>query len=370
MKAIISTIRKEFQNCKIDSFLSFDTNNIWYITNFSASFAYLLVTQKTVLLISDSRYSVSAQKLCDDLGIEYVEITSDKNFWKNICEKYNIKNIGIEANKITLSQFSNLKNNFEKNINFRETKNIIENIRTLKSKNEITILKKCAEIGDFSLEKLVENFKEGITEKELAWIFEKSAREIFGASGLSFDTIVAFSENSASPHHESSDKKLEKNTTILIDCGVKYKNYCSDLTRCFWFGEKKGEKYENWKKIYATVKKAQELGIEKMQSGIIIAESEQSARKYFTSKNIDHKKYFGHSFGHGVGIDIHELPHVSAKNEKEKYKTGMVITAEPGLYFSDNSQKMNFGIRIEDLLFISEKTGKAEFLSNFPYEFY
>ena len=102
-----------------------------------------------------------------------------------------------------------------------------------------------------------------------------------------------------------------------------------------------------------------------MQINNFISESEKSARKYFELNNIDSNKYFGHSFGHGVGIDIHELPNVSAKNLTEKYQANMVITAEPGLYFSDNSQKMNFGVRIEDLLYISEETGCAEYLSSF-----
>jgi len=363
----IRTLQKELTKQKIDALLLSNLNNIWYITGFSASFAKVFITKNTIILISDSRYSVYAQKLCNDLGIEYKEITADKNFWNNICTENAIKNIGIEADNITLSDFKILKKKFE-GITFTETQNVVEILRIQKSEDEIKIIQKCAQIGDSALQKVRENFREGITEKELAWIFEKSAREIFGASGLSFDTIVAFAENSASPHHESSDKKLRTNTPILIDCGVKYKNYCSDLTRCFWFGEKSGEDYEAWKSVYKTVKNAQEKGIEQMKIATKISESEKSARAYFALKNINHKKYFGHSFGHGVGIDIHELPHVSAKNEQEEYKSGMVVTAEPGLYFSDNSQKMNFGIRIEDLLFISEDTGKAEFLSAFPYE--
>ncbi|HID92316.1 TPA: aminopeptidase P family protein [Candidatus Peregrinibacteria bacterium] len=224
MQNKITKIREELQNGKIESLLISNLNNIWYLTGFSASFAKLLITKNEIILISDSRYSVNAQKLCNNLEIKYIEINSDKNFWNNICEKYEIKNIGIEADEVTVSGFNTLKKKC-KNINFIETRNIIEKIRIKKSKDEIDILRKCAEIGDLSLQKVVERFKEGITEKELAWIFEKSAREIFGASGLSFDTIVAFAENSASPHHESSNKKLEKNTPILIDCGVKYKNY-------------------------------------------------------------------------------------------------------------------------------------------------
>ncbi len=363
-KMKITKIREELKNKKIESFLISNLNNIWYVTGFSASFAKLFITKNEVILVSDSRYSVSAKQLCDDLEIQYKEIHSDKNFWNTFCAHYEIKKLGIEAEHITLSAFNNIQKQFT-NIDFIETKNIVENMRIKKSKEEIEILRQCAEIGDVCLKKVVESFAEGVTEKELAWIFEKSAREFFGASGLSFDTIVAFAENSASPHHESSNKKLEINTPILIDCGVRYKNYCSDLTRCFWFGEKKGEEYENWKEVYEIVKNAQQLGIEKMKKGIKISESEKSARTYFASQHRDHKKYFGHSFGHGVGIDIHELPHVSAKNETEIYEAGMVVTAEPGLYFSDNSQKINFGIRIEDLLFISDETGEAEFLSGF-----
>ncbi len=362
----IQKIRKELQKKKIECLLVSNLKNIWYITGFSASFAKLFITQNNIILVSDSRYSVQAKKLCRKLEIEYIEIHSDKNFWNNFCTQYAIKTIGIESDNITLADFQVLQKQF-RNIDFIETRNIIETLRKKKTEEELDILQECARIGDLSLQKVVESFREGITEKELAWIFEKSARELFGASGLSFDTIVAFGEHSASPHHESSDSVLKKNTPILIDCGVRYKNYCSDLTRCFWFGEKSGEKYENWKSVYKLVKQAQEMGICQMKVGTKIAESERSARSYFESHNINHRQYFGHSFGHGVGIDIHELPHVSGANEKEQYEEGMVVTAEPGLYFSDNSERMNFGIRIEDMVYISKEKG-AQYLSHFRYE--
>lgn len=347
------------QTKDLDALFISSPENIGYLSDFWGSFGRIILCKSgekiTKILISDSRYSESAKIICEKNNFEYIEISQKKSFWTDICIKYNITKLGIESEKITLAQFSSMKKSF-KNIELIETKGIIEKLRLIKSEQEIQYLSVAAEIGDACLKQTVENFKENITEKQLAWIFEKHAKEILEVEDLSFDVIVAFGEHSSIAHHSPTDKKLEKNMPILIDCGVKYKKYCSDLTRCFWFGEQKGEKFEEWKSVYKKVHEAQKLGIEQMTIGNNISESDSSARKYFSSDT----KYFIHTFGHGVGIDIHESPTISERNKKQKYEINMVVTAEPGLYFSGK-----FGIRIEDLLVVKENG--AEFLSKSEY---
>ncbi len=357
----MNNIFSEKQLKEADAFYISNRKNIGYLSGFWGSFGRIILCkskEKIIkILISDSRYSETAKKICEEKNFEYIEITSKKDFWITLCKKYNITSLGIESEKITLAQFSSMKKSF-KNITLIETKGVVEKMRLIKDTQEIEYLRKAAEIGDECLKQTVKKFSEGITEKQLAWVFEKHAKEIFTVEDLSFDVIVAFGENSAIAHHSPTDKKLEKNMPILIDCGVKYKNYCSDLTRCFWFGEQAGKKFEEWKKIYIKVHEAQKLGIEQMKIGEKISSADEKARKYFSSD----AKYFIHTFGHGVGLDIHESPVVSERNTKENFAEKMVITAEPGLYFSGK-----FGIRIEDLLVITKKG--AKFLSNSKYFF-
>jgi len=337
--------------------------NIEYLTEFSGSFSRIILSKKQNkgFLISDSRYSASAKKLAENSGLEYREIIGGekgKNFWKDIEAELEISVLGFEKHNATYSQYQNFQKFFDSEL--KGVGEIIEKFRLQKSENEIKKLQKAAETGDKALAKVVENFEIGITEKDLAWIFEEEARKNLGAEGLSFDTIVAFAENSALPHHTPSNKKLEKNTAILIDCGVKFSGYCSDMTRCFWFGEKSGEKSEKWKKMYKKVHDAQKAGIEKMTAGTEIHEADTAARKVF--ETTDDNEFYLHSFGHGVGREIHENPGISSRTKKDqKFLENMIVTAEPGLYYAGE-----FGIRIEDLLVI-KKTGKPDFLSHTPY---
>jgi Xaa-Pro aminopeptidase len=360
---IFSQLKKS--NPDMDGIYIQKPENIFWLSGFSGSFGRILLGKKKTFLVSDSRYSGTIQQLLaknPENIFEYREFSGggkNKNFWKDLEKEAEISILAFESHSCTHQGFENLQKNFSSSLH--PAKEVIEKLRETKSPKEIAHIQKAATIADKTLMEVVKHFAEGVSEKELAWVFEEYARKNCGAQSLSFDTIVAFAENSAIAHHSPSEKKLTKNSAILIDCGVKYKGYCSDMTRCFWFGEQNTPEFMEWKKRYIQVKTAQEKGIEKMQAGVKITEAEKSARKFLG----DDKKFFTHSFGHGVGLEIHENPHVSsrAKNEKEVFQENMIVTAEPGLYFPHK-----FGIRIEDLLCIS-KTGEAKKLSNFPYFF-
>ncbi len=352
--------KSEISEKNIDGLYIQKPENIFYLTNFSGSFGRILLGKKKGFLISDSRYSESAKQFAENSGFEYREIVSGKsekarNFWKNLEKEAEISGLGFESHHCIHAQFEHFEKMFASKI--IPLSNIIEKVRIQKTETEKKLIQKAASVADKALQKTVESFEEGISEKELALIFEFEARKHLGADGLSFDTIVAFGAHSAIPHHSPSDKKLEKNMAILIDCGVKISGYCSDMTRCFWFGEKRGEAFEEWEKTYQLVLQAQQVGIAKMKAGTPICEADIAAQKIFGLQ----KKHYLHTFGHGVGLEIHEYPAVSERTPKsQKFLENMVVTAEPGLYFSGN-----FGIRIEDLLCISS-SGKPDFFSKFP----
>ncbi|MCL2255769.1 MAG: aminopeptidase P family protein, partial [Firmicutes bacterium] len=163
-----------------------------------------------------------------------------------------------------------------------------------------------------------------------------------GAEGMSFDPIVAYGENSAKPHHKPSDRRLEKNDIILIDFGVKHKGYCSDMTRTFSIGNVANE----LKVIYDVVLKSQEYALKHIKAGMTGHEADALAREYIKANGYGEK--FGHSLGHGIGINVHEMPRVAEKS-KCVLKEGMVITCEPGIYLEGLG-----GVRIEDMLTVTE----------------
>ncbi|MBI5414915.1 aminopeptidase P family protein [Candidatus Peregrinibacteria bacterium] len=347
---------------KLDALLVANLTNIGYLTGFWGSFGRLLITRKNTILISDSRYSERAKNLLKNrrdkaMPCLYQEIDQEKDFWQKLAKKYRIHHLGYEASHVSVEQLAKLKKVFRTvetrhALSLHKTVHVVEQLRQQKSEEEIQLIQKAAKIADTSLEKTLSYLKIGITEKKLAWIFEKIAREELSADSLSFPTIVAFGKNSATPHHETGDAKLTKNSPILFDCGVKYKRYCSDMTRSFFFGKQT----EKWLKTFQLVKKAQEEGMKLIRPGKKCSSPDLKAREVFGKD----AKYFGHSFGHGVGIEVHESPSLSSKSF-DKFQENMVVTAEPGLYFPGE-----FGIRIEDLMVV-KKTGNVV-LSRFPYE--
>lgn len=350
-------LRSLFEEHNLDAIMLSDKYNIGYMTEFWGSFGRLfLLKTGEKKLISHSLYTQEAKRICARNNIEYRNLTQNQEFFKDFCEEFSIARLGIESKDITLERFEGMKKGFQ-NIDLIPLTKTIEDIRLVKTEQEVEKLKIAAQIGDKALLKTTQFFEEGITEKEIAWIFEKTAREELGADGLSFPPVVAFGKNSAKPHHDATDKKLEKNMPILIDCGVKKDKYCSDLTRCFWFGEKNTPEYSEWKAVYDIVHASQKAGIKHMIAGENIAQSDKVSREIMGKD----EKYFGHAFGHGVGIEVHESPVVSSGNKKEIYQKNMVVTAEPGIYFPGK-----FGIRIEDLLVVRDND--TEFLSKYEYE--
>ena len=188
--------------------------------------------------------------------------------------------------------------------------------------------------------------KEGMKEREVAALLEYRMRRL-GASGTSFETIVAFGENGSVPHHETGDRALKFGDPVLIDFGCKYEGYCSDCTRTFLFGD--DGRHGEFKKAYAEVLKAHELVKEQVVAGMTGKEADEIARGSLRKAGLD--RYFTHSLGHGIGLQIHEYPVLSPRGG-EVLQDGMVFSDEPGVYL-----RGEFGIRIEDSVYL--KDGKV-----------
>ena len=213
--------------------------------------------------------------------------------------------------------------------------------RIIKSDEETEILQKTINISDSAFNNVSKKIVTGMTEKDVGWEMEKEMREL-GAESPSFDTIVASGINGSKPHHSPTDKLISDNEAITIDMGAKYKGYCSDLTRTIFIGDPD----EKFKEIYTTVLKAQLISMETAKPEMTGEEIDKIARDIITSEG--YGEYFGHSLGHGVGIEIHENPGVGP-NSKNNIKPGMVYTIEPGIYIENWG-----GIRIEDMVIMTE----------------
>lgn len=244
------------------------------------------------------------------------------------------KKIGISFSTFTLKEFNNLKSKFS-NVKFVDIDPILNEFRQVKDDFEISLIKEAAKIASDAAEDIVNYFKEGLTENELAaeltYILMKN-----GAQENAFTPIVAFGENSAEPHYFSGSRKLKKGDFVLMDFGARYRKYNSDITRTYVFG--KGN--EKQKRMYAVVKEAQEIGINAIRAGKTGKEVDAEVRNFIDSTEF--KGLFIHSTGHGVGLAVHDHPALAQTSELV-LKKGMVVTVEPGVYVKGFG-----GVRIED----------------------
>lgn len=334
---------KKLQNIlkekSLESFLVTDTHNVFYLSGFSSSNGQLLITFKKIYLITDFRYQEKAQKICDQLKTNLIIPKKPLGTEiKTILEKSAISCLNFEEKNLTVKSYSILKN-LLKPVKFSPQESIVGNLRISKDKNEIELIQKAQTLTDQTLKTLKENLKIGMTEKQIAWEIEKIGRTL-GADDISFTPIVAFNENSAIPHHEPTDKKLKKGDLILVDMGLKYNNYCSDMTRMIFTKPPTALQ----KKVYEIVLEAQIKAEIKVKAGIACNTIDTIARDIIDQQGFKGK--FGHSLGHGIGLEVHEMPSVS-QLYTEKLKENSIVTIEPGIYLENN-----FGVRIEDMVLV------------------
>ncbi|MGC8680184.1 MAG: M24 family metallopeptidase [Candidatus Micrarchaeia archaeon] len=345
---IVNRYKKIFNESEqdIDAFLVMNTEiadvNFRYLTGFTSGVfedSYLIVEKEHATLITNPLEYETAKKMKPSI-MDIINVrTGDelKNILKRMLES---KKVGINEKFISISSYKELK---KINAKFIDASEILSNARAIKDEYEIENIRKANRITKKALGEIEEYFKVGMTEKQLAAHLEFLFRE-YGGEDLAFETIVAFGQNSALPHHFSSDSKLKENSFILIDCGTKYRNYCADVTRTFIFKpDKNSTKYKKMNKIYDTVKNAQMLGINSIHEGVYSNEPYEKVLNYInTVNNGAFKDTFIHSLGHPVGLNVHDEGPIMGRS-KELLKENMVLSVEPGIYI------IGFGgVRIED----------------------
>ncbi|MED3553815.1 Xaa-Pro peptidase family protein [Cytobacillus praedii] len=328
----LQRLRSSFEKLGIDGMLITSTFNRRYMSNFTGSAGVVLISVDQAQFITDFRYIEQATAQCE--GYEIVKHAgSIPDEVAAQVKKLGIKKLGFEQDYLTFSAFKTYENVVQSEL--VPVSGEIEKLRLIKTDSEIKILKVAADIADAAFKYMVEYIRPGLTEMEVSNELEFFMRKA-GATSSSFDTIVASGYRGALPHGVASDKIIEKGEMITLDYGAYYKGYVSDITRTLAVGEPD----EKLKEIYDIVLQAQMRGMDGIKPGMSGKEADALTRDYITEKG--YGEYFGHSTGHGIGLEVHEGPSLASKSEII-LEPGMVVTVEPGIYIPGLG-----GVRIED----------------------
>lgn len=326
----------------IDCALITSDVNRRYFTGMKSSDGTVIAFRDKAYLLIDFRYIEKARNI-----VTAAEVIEQKKLYSQIAQlikEHSARNVAIEAQTMTVSILNGIRS-FLKDTEIIDTdalSNAINNLRMVKDDEEIRCIQKAQEIAESALEEVIKFIRPGVTEREIALELD---HQMFlkGAEALSFDTIVLSGANTSMPHGVPSDKKVQDGEFVLIDFGAVFNGYHSDMTRTLCVGEPSDE----MKKVYNTVLEAQTAALNAAQAGMTGQELDHIARSIIDDAG--YAEYFGHSLGHGVGMEIHEKPNASP-NYKNQLPVGAVVTVEPGIYIAGK-----FGVRIEDFVILTEK---------------
>ena len=352
-KERLEALIKEVKAFNLDAVLISSPPNVFYLTGFSSSNAHLVVTPSEYIMLTDGRYYEKAQKQVSGWDIRLI----DKGFEESltsVIKELNIKTLGYEKHRITYEFFELISKLVENPVG---TKNLVEKLRLKKDEEELEIIRRAVILTEKIFEKIKDYLVSNLDKKEVSELELRGVCvfEMFkaGASGESFPAIIASAEHSSIPHWESSEALIKTNAPLLIDMGLKLNGYCSDFTRTLYISKKPDDEFL---KFYQILKDAWFFGFESVKSGMPVKELDLKIREYLSKKGVE--KLFIHATGHGVGIEIHESPHISYKAKEDLYfEEGMVFTIEPGLYLPGK-----FGIRLENIVAIRD--GRPEILGS------
>jgi len=342
MNSRLNNIYSQLKQRGLDGLLVSLPANISYLTEFLSRDSYLLVSEKENIYFTDSRYIEEAKT---NLRGKIKLKECNGSVFKWIAEAsmaLGVKRLGFEERHLAYAEFTKIKEHVNGRLELIPIHSMIEGKRQIKDAQEIEKIKQATQITALAFEHIKKFLVCGVKEIEVVAEFERFIR-YHGCSASAFDVIVASGPNSSQPHHLSGQRRLRNNEPVLIDLGVDYQGYKSDLTRVLFLGKMIVLVHE----VYDIVRKAQELAIKRVRPGAEMAAIDKVAREYIASKG--YAGYFTHNLGHGFGLEVHEDPHISG-NEASAVRPGMVFTIEPGVYLPGK-----FGIRIEDMILVTNK---------------
>lgn len=335
------------------SALIISPENRKYFTGFDSSDGFLLVSSDRAVFITDGRYIEAAEKQITNcevvlLGKTYPQIAE-------ILSEMNCKHLLVESSRMTVATYNSLKGVLKSTSIATDSTldSIINDLRSIKAENEVESIIKAQRIAENAFEHILKFIKVGVTEKEIALELDFFMLRN-GGEGLSFETIAVSGKNSSMPHGVPSNKKIENGDFITMDFGTIINGYHSDMTRTVAIGTAT----DKMKNVYNTVLKAQQNCLDNIKAGISCKNGDMFARSVINDSG--YGKYFTHSTGHGVGVEIHEYPNLSPASDSV-LQVGNIVTVEPGIYIPEK-----FGVRIEDMALITENGCRN--LTNAPKE--
>jgi Xaa-Pro aminopeptidase len=345
----IQRLRDQLDESKQDALLITNPENRRYMSGFTGSSGHILISRDRAVLATDFRYIEQAQAQSPDFEIIHIERAW--HWLLDIASEMKLQTVGFEGTTMTVNSLKHLvelNKNQPSNtqVSFLPTEGVIEQLRSIKDSQELEALQRAIDISDKAMENITPSIQVGQTEKEVAWKLEREMREL-GADSMSFEIIVATGSNGAMPHHRPTTQILKPGDPLVIDMGAKFDGYCSDITRTICVGET-DERFQN---IYNLVLGAQLTAIATIKPEMTGEEGDGLARQVLDRAG--YQGYFGHSLGHGIGLEVHEHPGLGPRSPNV-LKEGMVFSVEPGIYLSGWG-----GVRIEDLVVLESGGTRA-----------
>jgi Xaa-Pro aminopeptidase len=338
-------LREHLATARVHGLLVSHLPNIRYLCGFTGSAGLLLVEESGSVFFTDVRYDTQAHEEVKGAKV----VITKKSPLAGLGEFLGARRkrprkwaIGIESEHFTVAEKKRLAKLRPSGLALKDAPSIVERLRIVKDADEIAFIRSAVQLGAQLFDRVLKVLRPGLKEVEVAAEMELAARRS-GAEAMSFPTIIAAGARSALPHGRASDQVIAGGGFVVCDFGVILFGYCSDQTRTVWAGSATDEA----RHAYEVVKDAQQAAIDTVKPGISAGEVDAAARKVLKKAGLG--RYFTHSTGHGVGLEIHESPRV-ADGQKEILQPGMVITIEPGVYFPGK-----WGIRIEDMVVVTSK---------------
>jgi Xaa-Pro aminopeptidase len=346
----LQKLRHSLAQKELDALVVSQPENRRYLSGFTGSAGWLIISNSIAYLAVDFRYVEQAKKEAPDFNV--IHVKDDMVKWlPKFLSDLGLKKAGFEADQVPFATYEKLFKTINDDgyrLQLIPASGLVESVRSVKEPEELGFITEAVKLADAAFDHAKSMLRPGMTEKEVAWELEKFLREK-GSQAVPFDIIVASGPNAALPHAKPSEQVLLKNTPVIIDLGARVNGYCSDLTRTFFIGDED----KTFSKIYDIVLGAQLTALATIRAGMNGDQADRLARTV-----IEQAKYgdaFGHGLGHGVGLETHESPRLGP-NSSDLLVDGMVFTIEPGIYVAAWG-----GVRIEDTVVM--ENGKMKSLS-------
>ena len=342
MKERAEQLAAQLADEELDAMLISSPENRRYLSGFTGSAGYLFISKDRQALLTDSRYTEQAEMQSPHFQV--MQVSRSWDWLVDLLQDTGVRRVGFEGEHVTVANYNRCVDSLKGEtglygVSLVPTQGLAEALRVAKDQEELAQLQKAIDASDAAMQAVCPAITEGMTEREVGWRMEVAMRE-FGADTISFGTIVAAGPNGAMAHHRPTDRPIQRGEPIVIDMGAKVDGYCSDITRTVTVGEPD----DTFRRVYDTVLGAQLTAIHTVRPGMTGEEGDGLARSVIAEAGYGDN--FGHSLGHGVGLAVHEKPHVGPGSQ-DSLQAGMVFTVEPGIYVTGWG-----GVRIEDIVIL------------------